>query len=305
MVRCQTFPGKEYTVPPAPKCPTRNMFLPENPSYQDIWQWPLLLTLAYAWGLQYWAEKFRLPTHPDYHPWVMSIMELMHTVKEHIIFYKQDILCGLGRIVPDIVGWDLAVPWGHPITQPTTTDIRGMESKFTEVLEKHGTTPHYSDLHIRRRSHQSNLLPHLLHTPPALVGSPPEGHAMVLPTESKMGDWLTDQDVGFIGAMTWIVPTMASAVKLTSPITPSDQTEEEKQYMLVMTALVRRLNLKTTGVVLRDMVTTSAGGLAFWNPWMAAVLPGPIRGRRAIDNWGIAREELARRDAEWEHDWTL
>ena len=47
-VRFETFPGQEDTVPPAPKCLTRNVFLPNDPSYQDIRQQPLLLTVAYA-----------------------------------------------------------------------------------------------------------------------------------------------------------------------------------------------------------------------------------------------------------------
>ena len=68
--------------------------------------------------------------------------------------------------------------------------------------------------------------------------------------------------------------------------------------MLVVTALLRRLNLEVTRVILGDMVTASAGGVAFQNPQMAAVLPGPIRGRRAIGNQGATMEELARKDAE-------
>ena len=47
-----------------------------------------LLTVVYAQGLEYWVEKFRLLANLDYHPMVISVMELMHTVKEHIIFYK-------------------------------------------------------------------------------------------------------------------------------------------------------------------------------------------------------------------------
>ena len=35
-VRCEAPPGQGYTVPLTPKCLTRNMFLPNNPSYQDI-----------------------------------------------------------------------------------------------------------------------------------------------------------------------------------------------------------------------------------------------------------------------------
>ena len=66
--------------------------------------------------------------------------------------------------------------------------------------------------------------------------------------------------------------------------------------MLVVTALVRRLNLEGTRVVLGDMVTTLAGGVTFQNPRMAAVLPGPTGGRRAIAS--TTMEELAGKGAE-------
>ena len=65
------------------------------------------------------------------------------------------------------------------------------------------------------------------HTPPGLVNPPPEGDATVLST----------------------IPTTALVVKLTSPIVPPYQTEEERQYLLVVTALIRRLNLESTGVI--------------------------------------------------------
>ena len=61
---------------------------------------------------------------------------------------------------------------------------------------------------------------------------------------------------------------------------PPDWTEEEKQYVLVVTTSVRSLNLEMTGVILRDTVTTSARGGAFQDPCMAAVLPGPIQARK-------------------------
>ena len=38
MIRCKAFPGQVYTVPPAPRCITRNLFLPNNLSYQDVQQ---------------------------------------------------------------------------------------------------------------------------------------------------------------------------------------------------------------------------------------------------------------------------
>ena len=77
-----------YLAPPAPKCLARNMFLPDNLSYQDVRQQPLLLTMAYAQVLQSLVEKFRLPVHLDCCPLAKSIVELMHVVKNHILFYK-------------------------------------------------------------------------------------------------------------------------------------------------------------------------------------------------------------------------
>ena len=44
------------------------------------------------------------------------------------------------------------------------------------------------------------------------------------------------------------------------------------------------------------MVTASAGEVAFQNPWMAAVLPGPFQGGRPISSQGAIMEELARKD---------
>ena len=136
------------------------------------------------------------------------------------------------------------------------------------------------------------------YTPSGLVDHLPEGNATVLSTEPEMEDWPTGQDASLIKAIAQLVPTTASLVKLASPIILSNQTEEERQYVLVVTALVRRLNLEATGVVLGDMVTASARGVTFWNPSMAAVLPGPVRGRGAIGNQGTTVEELVRKDAE-------
>ena len=100
-----------------------------------------------------------------------------------------------------------------------------------------------------------------------------------------MKDWLTQ-----------VVSTAALVVELTSPIVLSDQTEEERQYVLVVTVSARRSNLEATGVILRDMVTALARGVTFQNPQMAAALSGPAGGRGAIA--GTAMEELAGKGAE-------
>ena len=76
VVRCKAYLNQEYTMPPTPKCLTRSRFLPDDPTYQDVWLQLLLLTLAYVQALQYWAEKVNLPTLDTYHPLAMSVVEL-------------------------------------------------------------------------------------------------------------------------------------------------------------------------------------------------------------------------------------
>ena len=142
-----------------------------------------------------------------------------------------------------------------------------MESNSAEALGTHGTTP---SLFGPPPEETTPVEPIVLptaddvgHTPPGLVGPLPEGNATVLSTEPEMKDWLTGQDTSPIEAITQLVPTTALVVEITSPIILSDQTEEERWYILVVTALVRRLNLEMTRVILRDTVTASARGVAF------------------------------------------
>ena len=136
-------------------------------------------------------------------------------------------------------------------------------------------------------------------TTPSLFEPPPErGNATVLSTKPKMEDQPTGQDASPIEATTQPASAATLVVKLTSPIIPPDWTEEERWYMLVVTASVRSLNLVTTRVILRDTVTTLARGVAFWNPHMAAVLPRPIQERRVISKQGATVKELGRKDVE-------
>ena len=216
-VRCEAFPGQRYTVPPAPKCITRNLFLPDDLSNQDIQQQPFLLTMAYTQGLQYWAEKFNPPANLDFHPLARSVLELMGSVKEHNVFSKWDIVWGLGRIDPGTTNW-----W----PQPTITGIGSMQSNSAGVWETCGTIP-------------------------SLFEPPPErGDTTVLSTKPKMEDWATGQDTSPIEATTQPASATPSVVELTSPIIPPDWMEEERWYMLVVTTSMRSLNLETTRVIL-------------------------------------------------------
>ena len=228
-IRSEAFLGQGYTVPPAPKCMTRNLFLPNDLSYQDIQQQPFILTVAYAQGLQYWAEKFNLPADLDFHPLARSILELMGIVKEHIIFLKQDIIQGLGRIHPGTMS-----QW----PQPTITGIRGGELNSAGVQETSGTTP-------------------------SLFESPPErGDAAVLSAKPKMEDQPTGQDASLVEAATQPDSAATSVFELTSPIVPPDWTEEERWYVLVVTTS-EELEFRNDWSHSWGQVTASAGGGAF------------------------------------------
>ena len=111
--------------------------------------------LAYAQALQYWVEKFRLPAHLDYCPLVMSIIELMWSVKEHFIFYKQDILWGLGRIAPEIVNQDAVVPWGTPLPNPPQLASEAQGQTLLKPGRHVAPLPCCLDLHLRRETPQS------------------------------------------------------------------------------------------------------------------------------------------------------
>ena len=94
-IRSKVFLGQDYTAPPAPKCLIQNVFLPNELSYQDVWQQPLLLTITYAQGLQYWVEKLNLPENPNFCHLARSIIELREMAEEHIVFTDWDIFCYL------------------------------------------------------------------------------------------------------------------------------------------------------------------------------------------------------------------
>ena len=83
---------------PLPPDVSPSVFPLDELSYQDMQQQPFLLTVAYAWGLQYWVERLNPPADLDFWPLARSVLELKERVKEHIIFSKQDVIQGLGRI---------------------------------------------------------------------------------------------------------------------------------------------------------------------------------------------------------------
>ena len=91
-VRMRDLLEPEYTAPPTPRSLNRKTFLPNELSYQDMWQQPVLLMIAYARSLQYWAEKQSPPRSPDLCPLAGSVIKLWEAVREHVAFNHQDVI---------------------------------------------------------------------------------------------------------------------------------------------------------------------------------------------------------------------
>ena len=76
----------QYTVPPTLRSLDRNALLPDELSYQDMWQQLALLMIAYARSLQYWVEKQSLLRSQNLCPLVESVIKLWEVVKEYVTF---------------------------------------------------------------------------------------------------------------------------------------------------------------------------------------------------------------------------
>ena len=257
-IRSRVFLGQGYTAPPAPKCLTQNVFLLDELSYQEVWQQPFLLTETHARGLQYWAEVLNLPVDPDFWPLVRSVLEVKEMVKEHVVFSKEDVTQGLRRInLRNRSQWP----------QTTPTNIGSGESSNAGAREACVTTPpSYGSIPVRR-------------------------HTAVPPTRP----WMEDNQLGRMPALLRqplklpLPPCQGSAWPVQSPC--PIRWRRRGDMCWVVTALIRRLNLEMTGVVLGDTVTALPDRSAFQNPCMAAVLSG-----RVINNQGTTVKEL---DDKW------
>ena len=120
------------------------------------------------------------------------------------------------------------------------------------------------------------------------VTIPERAYTTVPLTRLQVDNQPSGQDASLIEAATQTTSTAMPGVKLTSPIAPLDQMEEEKWYVLVMTTSIRQFNLETA----------LPRGSTFQNPHMAAVLLGPVPARRVISDQGAIVKELERSDAE-------
>ena len=230
----------------------------------------------------------------------MSIVELKQHVEGYITFRKQDVFQNLGSTTPEARSWDMGIPQGDPITPPTTADVRDMEPSPMEAQGADNTTSSSPRCPPKDETPpaEPTTLPakaDVKDTLPSSAETPPREDAQVLLAEADTRipkDLLTNWATSPAKVETWVVPTTGSVVKLASPLTLSDQAEEERWCVLTVTASMGRLNLEATRVTPGDMVTTSVGGVVFGIPWMVVTLPGPTKGRKVVGYQEATIEEL-------------
>ena len=98
-------------------------------------QQPFLLTITYARGLKYWAERLNPPESPDFCPLVGSVIELREMVREHIMFTNWDLLQGLGRVNPGVTS-----QWPHPRSSSRVVPPLGNEPSEPDTGLTEATT---------------------------------------------------------------------------------------------------------------------------------------------------------------------
>ena len=124
-VHLRASPGWVYTTPLAPWVLNRGAFQPENFTYQDVRQWPILLMIAYVRCLQHWVEKHNLPKNQDFCPWAECMRELWQTVWEFVNITYRDVMHRLE--IEKCEGSHPGVPifsrvLGNPIDEPRVVE---------------------------------------------------------------------------------------------------------------------------------------------------------------------------------------
>ena len=108
--------------------------------------------------------------------------------------------------------------------------------------------------------------------------------------EPPLGDKPSEHDTGFTKATTQTTSLAMSDAEPTGHVTPLERMEEENWYVLVVTALIRQLNLGSADNDLRESSAAPPGRDTFQNPHMVAVPPGSTR--RAVSYQGATVKKL-------------
>ena len=148
-------PDQGYSTPLAPRSLNRGAFLPKKLKYQDVrWQ-PALLTIAYCWCLQHWAEKHNLLKSPDCHPLAESVRELSQAMREFVNITKGDILEDLEMEGPAGGCWPSSATIFSQVMGPPANRVEMMltpseTSQPTRILRPRGRAcPFFQVIPIR------------------------------------------------------------------------------------------------------------------------------------------------------------
>ena len=107
------------------------MFLPDDPSYQEIWLKPQQITLAYVQVLQCWLEEANLLAPCESHPSVMSVRELRLCIGKYTTFNEYDVFKGLRNALSKAEDEDMGTPPADSTTSPAITDAKDTQPSHT------------------------------------------------------------------------------------------------------------------------------------------------------------------------------
>ena len=135
--------------------------------------------MAYAWALQFWAEKGDPPTGGKPHLLAGSIVELWEEMKCYISFSDEDVFSGMALLEePPVIPSEEAMPKG---TQPTLANPLVKEATMDIAME---STPEKKPLNQfpgwEKELHPSRPIAAARQIPSLLRGPKPRPHSQSL-----------------------------------------------------------------------------------------------------------------------------
>ena len=132
--QCQV--NNDHQAPLALPCLHQRNFLPPPDSVfgcQDIWEVQWEKMVAYAWALQFWAEKADMPTGGKPCLLAGSIVELWEETKSYVSFSNEDVFSGVALPEkPPVIPPKEAMPKG---TKPTLANPSVKEATMDIAME--------------------------------------------------------------------------------------------------------------------------------------------------------------------------
>ena len=140
-----------------------------------------------------------------------------------MVFPKEDITQGLGRInIRGVCQW----------SQTSQTDI-GNEYPSCAIVKEECVS-----------------------APPPYGSIPKRRHAKFPPAQPQEGGQQIGRDTSFVVAATQVVSFPTPGVDMPGPVTPPNEGEEDKWFVLVVTASLKKLNIEMADADPEGPVTT-------------------------------------------------